>query len=270
MKTSFKKLVAWASIMSLIAMNALSVNGANIQATAVASWNTISSTIVLTSALNFPAVDEIVSASIKNLDWTTAWTTTLTTSVDWSDDTSTLTIATADLTNNAAYIVSFVTTSWNAWAVMVNVWTPTNNVVTVSASVLPTLSMSITNPAINIWDLSTVWTTQAATTSVVSVSSNANSFSVLANIAWTDTSGNIANKLVRSTDNNDIDAQIDFWLNTDGLNAINITNNQEVINQITFTSAPVTAEVRYVAWSAAWKKAWNYSANVTYTVTWSF
>lgn len=133
------------ALVVLMVPSAQAVNSAINGSTVVASGNVTTSTITVTNAGAFPDGDEISSATIKNLDGTAAGATTLTVGGNnAAADTSVLTVATADLTNNQAYIVFFRTTSGDFGSVTVNVGTPTNDRVTVTATVEPTLSFTIT------------------------------------------------------------------------------------------------------------------------------
>ncbi len=179
MNASFKKVMAGVTAVTIVAMNGASfvANAAPINgATAVANGsNLIGQTITVTSTGNFPDGDEIATATIRQLDGTAAGTTTLTVGGDNADnDTSVVTIATANLTNNLAYIIFFRTTSGDFGSTTVNVGTPTNNNVVVSATVTPILSMALSNTTVDLGVLSAASVTSSTTDTTVTVATNAN------------------------------------------------------------------------------------------------
>lgn len=142
MKKLISKLSAVALLAALVVVPNSQAASINPTASVVSGVGAINDTITITSATNFPVGDDIASATIKTLAGVAVAGTTFTYGAG-ADDTSVLTIAGAGLTNNTAYILTFRTTSGDFGSIQVNVGTPTNNQVAVSATVEPTLSFSI-------------------------------------------------------------------------------------------------------------------------------
>lgn len=158
---NFKKLTAISTILAILLTNSISfaANSAinNSTASAGAAW-AIGDTITITSATNFPDWEEIASATITNLDWSAAWATTLT--PDWdntNDDTSTLTVAVANLTNNTSYIITFTTVDGDFWTTTLRLGTPTNDTIAVTANVQPVLKFALQSNSANLWTLTTAF-----------------------------------------------------------------------------------------------------------------
>ena len=173
MKKLISKLSAVALLAALVVVpqsQAASINGAT---AVVTNDGAIGETITVTSATNFPDGDEIASATVKNLDGTAAGATTLTAGGDNADDdTSVLTIAGANLTDNTAYILSFRTVSGDFGSMQIAVGTPTNNQVAVTATVEPTLTFNLDSSNIALGVLNTSYTDGNVT---YDVATNANS-----------------------------------------------------------------------------------------------
>ncbi|MDD4530276.1 MAG: hypothetical protein PHO80_01855 [Candidatus Gracilibacteria bacterium] len=146
-----KKIIASLSTVALLAMSVgssiVSATGVNSFTSVVASGNVTNSTITFTKVATFGGVTS-ATATIKNLDGTAAGATTLTYNTATAD-TLVFNVATANLTDNAAYVVSFLTNDNLYASAKVNVGTPTNDVVTVTATVLPTLTMALSESSLN-------------------------------------------------------------------------------------------------------------------------
>lgn len=167
MKT-LKKIVAWASAIALLAMNAanLTVNAAALNnATAVVTPTTW---IVVTWAW-FP-VGWTCSATITK---TVAGGANVAVTVDscTQTDATTLTIAASTVAANEYYTIAFSTTN-NVFGTT-TAWDTTNNVV-VSARVLPILTMAISNATVDLGVLSPTTATDSSTDTTVTVATNAN------------------------------------------------------------------------------------------------
>lgn len=181
MKNS-RKIIAGVSIIALLAMNLniFTANASNIVATWVASGNTSGSTITVTAAgSEFTNANEITRATIKNLDWT-ATTTTLT--VWWANTVDTTSILTTvwDLTNDTTYIVTFNTANGDAGAFQMEVGTPTDTSVKVSATVEPILKMDFDNTDLDLGILSTTADTYTPQTIAITTATNAKNGLVVA------------------------------------------------------------------------------------------
>lgn len=171
MKTSLKKLVAGASIFALVAMNALSVNGAAVNDVNVSDTNWV---ITLNSATDFSWTIKVVvngntrtaSVNAGNIEITDA------------DGTSNTTL---DAGNYSISFVSDQGTSTDSsddlyWAVVYNTltaWANGSNKVTVTASVLPVLSLTIANSVIDLWNLTSTAIKDSDTDTVLTVATNA-------------------------------------------------------------------------------------------------
>jgi len=168
-----KKILAISTIASILIASSISTNAAWINgATALASGLTTGQTITITKLTAFPDGDEIASATITKLDWSAAWTTTLTAPVgaSWTEDNSVLTIATTDLNDNTSYFITFTTVSGDVGSTTLRVWTPTNDTLTVSASVEPMLKFAM---EANTQNLGMLTTTATGVTTWIEVGTNA-------------------------------------------------------------------------------------------------
>lgn len=146
MKT-IKKISAIISIAAIILANTITfAENAAINNTTASTSGLVSGvdTITITDAGgSFTSTWEIVSATITTLSGATVTTTLAGTWDDTNPNTSTLAIQTADLTDNLTYIISFTTASGDFGTTTLSVGTPTNDRLTVTASVQPVLKFDI-------------------------------------------------------------------------------------------------------------------------------
>lgn len=244
MNTSLKKLVAGACILALAWMNALNVNGATPSATLV------NDVITITSAGNLAA--ESVTLVLKQ-------DTVVVNAVNYTLDTSVA--GTILVTNNsgnfaeANYEISYVTLAGVVGAVVVNniaAGTAGSHTVNVKATVLPVLTMTVTNTDINFGEL-TLWQDNTAGTSTnISVLSNGTAFQVQADYAQ-----------LLHTDNTNT---LPFKIN----NGSDVATGNNVITQVGYSATAVNTTVSYIATPAANQLAGTYDTTVEYTVTGTF
>ena len=290
---NFKKILASISLVAILALNAsfTIVNAAAINSsTAVATVaGAIADTITVTNTWNFPDGDEISSATIKKLDGTAAWTTTLTVGGNNANaDTSVLTVATADLTAATSYIISFWTTSGDFGTVVLNIGTPTNNTVAVSATVDPILTMTLSATTSALGTLSASAITDWATDTTVTIATNADGwysvFAAASNFVGA-TTANVIPFVTRAaqvfgTEGFSIDATVGQWGAGDGTVAetagIGVASTYAVANGAWLLASSAgttdgdTIVVNYAASISAVTVADSYSTTVTYTVTGTF
>ncbi len=176
MKANLKKSIALASALAVVAVSTLSVYATNTAINgATASYSTTTVTVTNTAAFTNGS-NEITFATIKNLDGTaTTGGLTLTPSGAGTNDTSVLTISADPSTtdDNKVLVISFVTATGDFGTAQLTVGTPANNTVSVTANVVPTLSLTLsgTTVALGALDSSTVVT--AATHPTATVRTNA-------------------------------------------------------------------------------------------------
>lgn len=244
MNTSLKKLIAGACMLALVSMNALSVNGATPNATLV------DDTITITAAGNLAA--ESVTLVLKQDG-------SIVNAGDYTLDTSVAN--TILVTNNAGnfalanYEISYVTLAGVVGAVVVNnitAGTLGSHVVTVNATVLPVLTMSITNTDINFGELTLGGDNTASTTTAISVLSNGTAFQVQADYTP-----------LLHTDNT---TTLPFKINNGG----DVATGGNVINQASYSATAVNTTISYIATPAANQLAGTYDTTVEYTVTGTF
>lgn len=159
------------------------------------------------------------------------------------------------------YIFADGTPSNNfVWATIVQ--GSTGHQVEVSATVLPYLTMTIDNTAIDFGALTLGSDNLAGTDTEITIDSNAQEwFNVVASFS--------------QLTHTDTTTTLDFKLNTDEVAPLtasgsDVTTGNTVIDQVGYSSTGVTAQVSYIASPASNQKSWNYSTTVTYNVTWSF
>lgn len=298
-----KKLISQLTLVALAlalvpTANAASINGATAALAGGAAAFTIGDVITITSAGNFPAADEISAARINNLDGTVAGATTLTAvGADADDDASDLTIAGADLTDDTAYYITFVTVSGDFGVAQLNVGTPTQNVVVVTAVVEPALTLDLNNDATGaslgiltdsaINTATTVATISTNATSgwtLQAQSDNANATDGLYGAVSTEeipataydgawVAGTSAFGLYVSATNHVLGAGVitidpGFDGNAAGALAIDVAN--QTIATSNGTAAGDTVTVTYAAAVSAVQAADNYATSVTYTATATF
>jgi len=165
MKT-LKKIIAWASAIALLAMNAanLTVNAAALNnATAVVTWWTW---IVVTGAwFAWTCSATITKTNAGGANSAVAVQTCTVTNA------TTLTIGATDVLAAEYYTIAFSVD--NGVFGTTTAWDTTNNVV-VSARVLPILSMAISNATVDLGVLSPTAATDSTTDTTVTVATNAN------------------------------------------------------------------------------------------------
>lgn len=166
MKTNLKKLVAGASVLGLIAINALVADAAPINdATAVVNAGT---SIVVTKVSWFTSATTCSATITRTNQDSTTTAVTVDSCTVTNDDT--LTIAASTVAANQYYTVAFSSNN-NAFGT-VAVWDTTNNVV-VSARVLPILTMDLSNSTVDLGVLSTSAITDSSSDTTITVKTNA-------------------------------------------------------------------------------------------------
>lgn len=244
MNTSLKKLIAGACMLALVSMNTLSVNGATPNATLV------DDTITITTAGNLAA--ESVTLVLKQDG-------SIVNAGDYTLDTS---VANTILVTNDAgnfalanYEISYVTLAGVVGAVVVNnitAGTLGSHVVTVNATVLPVLTMTVTNTDINFGELTLGGDNTASTTTTISVLSNGTAFQVQADYTPLLHTDNITT--------------LPFKINNGG----DVATGGNVINQVGYSETAVNTTVSYIATPASNQLAGTYDTTVEYTVTGTF
>lgn len=254
MNTSLKKWVAGACILALVSMNAAFTNAAT--PTASISGNSIT----ITNAGN--GAGEAVTLVLKQ-DGNTRTITT-----DYTVDTSvagTITVngvlgTALDGDSNsqidaANYEISYVTLADVVGAVVVNnitAGTAGSHNITVKATVLPVLTMSVTNTDINFGELTLGGDNTAGTSTDISVLSNGTAFQVQADYTP-----------LLHTDNT---TTLPFKINNGG----DVATGWNVINQVGYSATAVNTTISYIATPAANQLAGTYDTTVEYTVTGTF
>lgn len=183
MKT-LKKIVAWTSAIAILAMNAMSftanaawLDNGTVTHTALDSGAGLETMTVTVAGKDFSS-DAINHIAIYNNAWVSQVSVGAATSnLNWS---FTLDTDLDALANNANYIVSFTTTSWDFGSAVLSLGT--GNTVTVSAQVEPVLSFAIQSSTLSLGTLSSsyapqttwleVWTNAMAWVTVTAVSTN--------------------------------------------------------------------------------------------------
>lgn len=178
MNASFKKIMAGVTAVTIVAMN-----GANFVANAANAGINGSTAANVTTALTITNVggqfidaNEITFASLKRLDGSAATTTVAGyVGANATANTSVITLS-ADPTvgdNNQILVVSFITATGDFGTAQLTVGVPTSNVVTVSANVAPTLTLTLTNAAVALGTLDTASIVHSVSDPTATVTTNA-------------------------------------------------------------------------------------------------
>jgi len=169
MKT-LKKIVAGTSAIALLAMNAVNFT-ANAAAINNATAVVTPGTWIVVTWLGFGVNGtDTCSATITKTNNNGTSTVVTVDSCTITDDT-TMTIAAATVAASEYYTIAFTSSTWVFGTT--TKWDTTNNVV-VSARVLPILTMSVSNAAVNLGVLSPTAITESTTDTTVAVATNAN------------------------------------------------------------------------------------------------
>ncbi len=294
MKTSFKKLVAGASLVALVAMNVALTNAAAVTIT----WFTRDSATAytVTSAAWFNAWAGAVCTVVVTDSENPATTETFT----WADctvtDVNTLTLANSAVDFNNSYVTVTFSNSDDTlatayWAGAFVVWTVANgtqNKVNVSAVVLPILTMSLNSTALELWVLPTAVNTYATQSVWVTTATNAQWGLVVAMASeWLkDTAINreiwvtdiAANAQTAATDYykvstnaaaSIVDANGADLTTTAGTDML---ATQNVVSWGAFAAPHNATTTTVTIWARAdtTTEAWNYSDVLTFTVTGTF
>lgn len=279
MRKILSTLTAFAILATFAPVSAAWLNGANLSW--VASWTATASTITVTAPAWTFASTTTATATITDLDWTaTANATTLSYTSNDADTQIVFTTAVGALTNNASYVVSFVTDDNVFGSFVLAVWTPTDNKVNVSAVVPPTLSMSLSTNTMALWTLTSSAYAQAATT--VTTSTNANAWvTVVMASAWLASS--VKEIWVTSIHANAATTWTDYYkVTTNGTPAlsdwgVDITtgagDDMEASQTVYSAAGPISAAATTVTVGAKISdttEAWSYTDTLTFTATASF
>lgn len=291
MKTSLKKLVAGASIVALVAMNALSVNGAAVNnATAVVNaWIGV----VVTSAWSFAWANTCSATITKTKNDNTGVSSVAVTSCTVTGN-DTLTLAAATVAANEYYTIAFTTDNWVYGTTTAG---GTTNNVAVSARVLPVLSLALSNSAVDLWTLTDSAISNSTTGTTITVKTNAVDGYIVSAAAtdfvWTNTANVIPfvsrSDQVAGTEGFSIDVasvgQWAAWTSTVDATAWLWAASTFVVGNlaaslgwastwlwgsIAGTTNGDTLVVNYAAAVSSVTEADSYSTTVTYTVTGSF
>lgn len=175
--TNIKKVVAGASAIAILTMNMINftANAANVAINGATATN-VTTALTITKAGVFTDTNEITFASLKRLDGSAATTTVAGyAATAWLNDVSEITLN-ADPTvwdNNQILVISFVTATGDFWSAQLVVGTPTSNTVTVTANVVPTLSLALTNTTVSLGSLSTAGAVSSSSDPTATVATNA-------------------------------------------------------------------------------------------------
>lgn len=177
MNTSFKKVMAGVTAVTIVAMNGASfmANAANAAINSSTAAN-VTTALTITNAGAFPDGDEINFASLKRLDGSAATTTVAGYVGNNADGNTSVITLSADPTvgdNNQILLISFTTVSGDFGTAQLTVGTPTANTVTVSATVLPTLTLALANATVALGTLSVAAPVNSATDPTATVVTNA-------------------------------------------------------------------------------------------------
>lgn len=269
MKTGLKKLVAGASIVALVAMNALSVNGAALNG-ATATYDDGTDTITVTMWGKDFTLDNISVVSVKTsagvdvagvdvADVTEAngnFTITDAINLDW---------LAADI-----YSVSFSTVNWDFGATVAYVGNA--NVVNVSAVVLPILSMSLSANTLDFGELA-IWA-NSVDLDVTTASNAKDGITVSVASLWLAT-GNASSDYhiwalarvdsIGTTGTDSYEISSDGWL---ALQDVAATQNVLVTTDVATSNS--TTNVELTATIDAQTESGNYNDTLTFTVTGNF
>lgn len=281
-----KRLIAATAIASM-ALTIAPVNAAGINdVTAVASGNAQGQTITITSSgSSFTDANDVTAATITDLDGSAVVGTTFTYGLDDTNDAiSVLTIATADLTDNQSYMLSFSTEGGDYGVVQVSVGTATDNVVNVSATVEPTLSLVLANTAVDLGVLSTAGISESVTDPTATVATNATggfTLSVADTDGFVGLRSTTATKTIAATGNNTTalgNEGFDIEVSGTGTAAAFLAagdgvitgSNQTIASVATPTAGNVSTINIRAAVSGITPAASDYATTLTFTATGSF
>lgn len=190
MKTSFKKIMAGATAVAIVAMNMtyLTVNAAALNgATALATTGTIT----ITSTGAFTAA-EVCTASVTLTNSTAGTTSNVAVQSCTTTDVNTLTIAAAGVITTGYYTVAFSTATSKLFGTTATPTSSTSNNVLVSGQVLPILSMKISGDAINLGVITPGTIKDSPTDTTITVKTNAVGGYIVQAAATNFTDGNVA------------------------------------------------------------------------------
>ena len=287
MKTSFKKIVATASIAALVAMNLANVNAAT--PTAVISG----ATIVLSSAGN---VWDNVSTLVVKQDWVVVTaagnytvdgsvdgTITITATDEGSMDSSTWDASAWSDVKAGNYQVSYVTATWVAGAIVVNnvdAGTLNSNAATVTATVLPILSMSLSDNTIEFGEL-VPWIANTQSTIITTASNAKNGITVSVASTWLATWNTNTDKHI--WDLARVDSLATTWTDTYVIESVdtwakwgtvlasqNVASTQNILVTDNVAKSNSTTTVNLTATVDEQTEAGNYNDTLTFTVTGTF
>jgi hypothetical protein len=269
---NIKKLVAAISVVALVALNFANTNAAS--PTASISWDTV--TLLTTGTTSADTVTLVVKKDGTPLTVTTDYT------VDSSvNGTITVTAVTPWDFNNSNLDISYITLDGDNWAVVVNnktAWTAWSNSVTVSAYVLPILSMSISDTSIDFGEL-VPWVTNTQTTDVTTASNAKDWVTVSVASTWLATWNTGTDKYIwnlarwSATSTTWSDTYQISSSTTNGWTALSSTNvgaSQNVLVANNVAKANATTTVSLAATSTTTTEAGNYNDTLTFTVTGTF
>lgn len=253
MKTSFKKLLAWASIISLVLMNSIFVS-ANTEPTGVLD----DGDIVITDD-RFELWQEVTDLTVyvnevEILAWLTIIEDTLT--IAWNYDSTTVLNVTYSYNDGT---LSFV------WAVVVQ-WADDHSV-TVSATILPILTLSLSKNDISFGELE-VWTPNTDSLDVITTSNASSGISVVMTSRWLAT-WNTANDFHIWTLAYD-DSVAVTWASSYQVNGSNMLDSQSILNTINVATSNATTPVNLSVEITAQAEAWNYTDVLVFSATWKF
>lgn len=300
MKTTFKKVLSILSITALVAANSTFAVNAGLTV-ASTTYNDGTDTITVTVTWKDFTSDNVSTLVLKTSGWVAvanvdvADVTEANGSFDVTDATN------LDWLAAGNYSVSFITVAWDFGAAMVHVGNA--NDVTVSATVAPTLSMSLNSQSVTFGVLNPTGDNASTTDTQVTLSTNARSglavsaasigadSSTTTNalgmagttnvIAWLASETNPA-AFVDSTEYFGATLAVNAptaWAALVANNNFSSANNgtadraNAVDGTLATTTGPTDAarlDVTYHAWITNVTAAWSYSSTVTYTVTGNF
>ncbi|MFZ4461527.1 MAG: hypothetical protein ACOYN2_03135 [Patescibacteria group bacterium] len=157
MNATFKKSIALTSVIAIATVSTLIVNATNAAINGATATN-VTTAVTITKATVFSDANEITFATIKNLDGTApAGGLTVSTygGANTVDSTSVINLSAdpAVANDNKVLVISFVTATGDFGTTQLTVGTPTNNSVSVTANVVPTLSLTLANTTVALGSL---------------------------------------------------------------------------------------------------------------------
>lgn len=271
---NIKKIIAGVSVLALVAMNALTTNWAWLSG-ATATYDDPTDAINVVVAWKNFTTDGISVWSVKTSAGVSvdSWDTTEVTEANGSFE-----IISSSFNALAAdnYSVSFTTANWDYWAAVVYIWDA--NVVNVSATVLPLLSMDLSSNSISFGEL-VPWVANNKTVNVITESNAKDGITVSVAATWLATWWTASDKYIwnlarasatatSASDSYQIASSTTAWGTV--ITTTNVASTQNVLTTAGVAASNATTTVTLSATATAQTEAWNYNDTLTFTVTGTF